>query len=94
LKTLQLVCQQIDRSRPLALHCVQFLQSEEVRKCKDNHQDGQHEINSPRHEIIAPSVRFARLKSRIVSAMKNADTSIVLNKMVMLIDHASRQQAS
>ena len=35
-----------------------------------------------------------RLKSRIVSAMKNADTSVVLNKMVMLINHASRQQAS
>lgn len=54
-----LVCQQIDGSRPLALHCIQFLQSEDVRKCKDGHQDGQHEINSPRHEIIAPSVRFA-----------------------------------
>jgi len=26
--------------------------------------------------------------------MKNADTSVVLNKMLMLIDHASRQQAS
>jgi hypothetical protein len=65
-----------------------------VRKCKDDHQSGQHEINSPRHEIIAPSIRFARFKSRIVSAMKNADTSVVLNKMVVLIDHASRQQAS
>jgi hypothetical protein len=35
-----------------------------------------------------------RLKSRIVSAVKNADTSVVLNEVLMLIDHASRQQAS
>jgi hypothetical protein len=35
-----------------------------------------------------------RLKSRIVSAMKNADTSVVLNQMLMLMDHAIRQHAS
>ena len=35
-----------------------------------------------------------RLKSRIISAVKNADTSIVLNEVPVLIDHASRQQAS
>ena len=35
-----------------------------------------------------------RLKSRIISAVKNADTSIVLNEVPMLMDHASRQQAS
>jgi hypothetical protein len=51
-------------------------------------------MNSPRHEIIAPSFSLPRLKSRIDSAMKNADTSVVLNKMLMLIDQASRQQAS
>ena len=35
-----------------------------------------------------------RLKSRIINAVKNADTSIVLNEVPMLMDHASRQQAS
>lgn len=35
-----------------------------------------------------------RLKSRIISAVKNADTSIVLNEVPMLMDHASGQQAS
>ena len=48
-----------DRSRPLTLHCVQFLQSENVGKCKDHYQNRQHEIKSPRHEIIAPHVRYA-----------------------------------
>jgi hypothetical protein len=35
-----------------------------------------------------------RLKSRIISAVKNADASIVLDEVPMLMDHASRQQAS
>jgi len=35
-----------------------------------------------------------RLKSRIVSAVKNAKTSVVLNEVPMLMDHASRQQSS
>jgi hypothetical protein len=35
-----------------------------------------------------------RLKSRIISAVKNANTSVVLNEVLMLMDHASRQQTS
>jgi hypothetical protein len=45
-------------------------------------------------KLLLRQFSFPRLKSRIVSAMKNADTSVVLNQMLMLIDQASRQQAS
>jgi hypothetical protein len=34
-----------------------------------------------------------RLKSRIISAVKNTNASVVLNEVLMLMDHASRQQA-
>jgi hypothetical protein len=33
-----------DRSWPLALHCIQFLQSGHVGNCEDKYQNGQHEI--------------------------------------------------
>jgi hypothetical protein len=39
-------------------------------------------------------ISLPRLKGRIVCAMKNPDTSVVLNQMPMLMDHTSRQQAS
>jgi hypothetical protein len=45
-------------------------------------------------KLLLRQFSLPRLKSRMVSATKNADTSVVLNKMLMLIDQASRQQAS
>jgi hypothetical protein len=70
------------------------LQSDYVGRREDNHQNGQQEINSPRHE--SPSLKFSapRFDSGLVSAMKNANASVVLNKMPVLIDHASRQPAA
>jgi len=35
-----------------------------------------------------------RLKSRIIGTVKNAEASVILNEVPMLMDHASRQQAS
>ena len=50
-----------DRRRSLALRRVQFLQGENVGNGKEHHQNGQQEIKSPRHGIIAPWIRFAAL---------------------------------
>jgi hypothetical protein len=38
-------------------------------------------------------LNMPRLKSRIISAVKDANTSVVLNEVLVLMDHASRQQA-